>query len=83
MIERKQCILKETIMAAPKIEDMQGREIRVQLSKDKKLIDFYAGPEKSRHRSPVVKWFAVHRVFDQANAKKLTAKLNKLVPKFK
>jgi len=68
---------------AAKIKDTKGREIRLQLSKDRKLIDLYLGPEKTRHHSPVVRWWAGHRVLDAVNAKKFAEKIRQLIPKLR
>ena len=74
-------------MANPKIKDVKGNEVRVQLSGDRHCIDFYLGPEKVRtvrHSKPVkIKWWTAHRIFDQANFKKLATRINQLVPKLK
>jgi len=70
-------------MAAPKIRDTQGREARAQISDDKRLLDLFLGPVKTRHRSPVVSWWAAHRTYTKTEASKLLKRLQQLVPKMK
>jgi len=70
-------------MANPKIFDTQGREIRIQLSKDMRSLDIYAGPEKKIRRSPVRSIWAAHRLLDTANAKRFFQRAKQLAPKLK
>ena len=70
-------------MAKPMITDTKGREVRVQLSEDKQVIDLYLGPEKTRHHSKTVRWFAAHRVFDRTNALRFARKITSLSKKVK
>lgn len=70
-------------MAIPKIRDLKGREVRVQRSADNKLIDLYLGPEKTRHRSPLIRWWTSHRRLSAIEARKLLRRLNQVVGKLK
>ena len=70
-------------MAAPKITDTKGREARAQISDDKRFLDLFLGPEKKRHRSPIVRWWTAHRVYTKAEATKLLRRMQQIVPKMK
>jgi len=77
----------EKEMPKPKIKDVKGNEIRIQASQDRRFIDLYLGPEKTRkirHSKPVkFSWWTAHRLYTKTEAQKLLKRLQQVVPKMK
>jgi len=65
------------------IRDLKGREVRIQLSADKKVLDLYLGPEKVRHRSKEIRWWTAHRRFEGMNAKRFAEKFAQVTKRLK